>query len=421
MMNFKYYLKLFYFKAAVNWNPKKLNKDVMRNRKSIANKEELQKYNSKEIRIEKELFYNTVHKNSNFTKPKSSVFSYDPLNTIHIPTSCEDNIKTSPIKTTVTSNFILTTNYSDNNNPNRDDEILSTSPTNKQISTDKTKIDIEPDILSSIKTLGNIIGQNSNKNLKNEDITKLTELNTKIQNLETKQDINDENEYKNSRLNSYINDSKNLLVENNIIRRDTFIDNNFNKKYRLYEKDLMIDEINKNSDMRLKKYEILLDFIGNNIRELSDLVNAQASIDKNVNTILPGKLMRNPETKVQRLRGKALSIDNKANPIQITPRKILTDFDKSILESSNDEEFFQDLLGHNFANFGNFSNEMSSLRSKVDISIFGNKFDQTQNQYDDLLYNYNKNVEVPSYSEDTYNVPEEMEGSRIKKNTPSFM
>lgn len=236
-----------------------------------------------------------------------------------------------------------------------------------------------------------------------------------------KQDINEEKEYKNSRLNSYINDSKNLLVENNIIRRDTFIDNNFNKKYRLYEKDLIIDEINKNSDMRLKKYEILLDFIGNNIRELSDLVNGQATNDKDAYANIHEKLIRNPETKVQRIRGKALSIDNKSNPIQVSQRKIFTDFDRSILESSNDEEFFQDLLGHNFGNFGNFSNEMSSLRSKVDISLFGNKFDLTQNQYDDLVYNYNKNMEVPSYNDDTYNVPEEMEGSRIKKNTPSFM
>lgn len=331
----------------------------------------------------------------------------------------EENEKKSPYKTLITSNCVLTTNYSDNHNPNKEEDYLMTSPTNKQVSKDKLKSEQEPDIITSIKTLGNILGQNGiRNNLKNDDVTRLGELNSKLNNIENKQDINEDNEYKNSRLNSYINDSKNLLVENNMIRRDTFIDNNFNKKYRLYDKDIIIDEINKNSDMRLKKYEILFGFLGNNIKELTELVTAQSQ-NKNEDI----NLIKKSHSKPHRIKGKALSIDINSNPIKLSPRKILTDFDKSMIETSKDEEFFNDLLDHNFVNLGNFSNEMSSLRSKFDISLFGNKIDQTQHQYEDYnnTLKNKQNIDGQSCIDETCSVPEEMEGSRIKKNTPSFM
>jgi len=370
----------------------------------------------------KETFYNTttVCKTTDLKKARASVFSCDlQSNPRPIYVNSEENFMISPYKTLVTSNCVLTTNYSDNHNHIKEEDFLMSSPNNKEINIDRLNTnDQEPDILDSIKSIGNIIGTNIAKsNLKNDDVTRLSELNSKLNNIEIKhENYDDGKEYKNSRLNSYINDSKNLLVENNMIRRDTFIDNNFNKKFRIYDKDIIVQEINKNSDLRLKKYEILFDFIGNNMKELTELVNAKPQ------NIVEEKITnKNQNIKLHRIKGKALSIDNTSNQINMPPRKILTDFDKSMVESSNEEEFYQDLLDHTFVNIGNFSNEMSSLRSKFDISLFGNKFDLTQNQYDDKAIKNKQNLDMPSYNDDTFTVPEEMEGSRIRKNTPSFM
>jgi len=203
---------LFYKIATINWNARTSYKDPKRDRKSITNKEEFQKNLIKENQEKKETFYNTTSacKTTDLKKARASVFSCD-LQSNHQPiyVNSEENLMISPYKTLVTSNCVLTTNYSDNHNHIKEEDFLMTSPNNKEINIDRLNTnDQEPDILDSIKSIGNIIGTNIAKaNLKNDDVTRLTELNSKLNNIEIRnENYDDGKEYKNSRLNSYIND-----------------------------------------------------------------------------------------------------------------------------------------------------------------------------------------------------------------------
>ena len=102
-------------------------------------------------------------------------------------------------------------------------------------------------IINSIQTLGTLLKAQNTPQKMNELLndkqtsTKINKLNSMLNNLnivaETVEQKNDTD------VNIIeVNDSNNLLMENNVIRRDTFIDNNFNKKL-LVEKENIINEI----------------------------------------------------------------------------------------------------------------------------------------------------------------------------------
>lgn len=216
------------------------------------------------------------------------------------------------------SNGILTTNYSDNK------EGVVSSPMN---------IKENSEILQTLEAFGAALG--TSKGIK--DINEIE----KLQNL-----LKDSN----SHLKFHIDDSRNLLTESNVIRRDTFIDNNYNKKLR-------VNEIQANSDMRIHKYGILFNFINSNIKEMADLVNKKSEDSSEI---------------------KDLRLEK-----PVLPRKMLTDLDASFVDDVSDADFLRSLADHSInCNIDNFSRDMSSMiRSNViDISLQTNA-DKTQHQY----------------------------------------
>jgi hypothetical protein len=149
------------------------------------------------------------------------------------------------------------------------------------------------------------------------------------------------------------------LMENNVLKRETFIDNNFNKKLRHTEfpEQNVIDEVYTNSDMRIKRYGILFNFINNNLKELTDLVNNQNTQN---------------------------NITNNNRIIEETIEGYSFENISSFLANSFHEDFYKgfvdqtiNLTGVNVSN----ANEVSSMRTKMGISMF-DKSEKTECQYD---------------------------------------
>ncbi len=139
---------------------------------------------------------------------------------------------------------ILTTNYSENKEEMKQPQIESKY------------------ILDSIEALGSLV-KLKNSTPSTETLVQIDKLNNQLSQLKTigtpnvsKQQINQ--------------DESNLLNENNTIKRETFIDNNFNKKE---SREKIINDIHTTSDLRMKKYNILFDFINNNIKEITEMVS----------------------------------------------------------------------------------------------------------------------------------------------------
>jgi hypothetical protein len=146
-------------------------------------------------------------------------------------------------------------------------------------------------------------------------------------------------------------DDSKLLMDNNVIKRDTFIDNNFNKKLRSNEipQANLIDEVYTNSDMRIKKYGILFNFINNNLKEITELVNNQ-----NNNRIIEETI-------------DGYSFENIS----------------SFLATSIKEDFYMNhdqTINLTGVNALNVSNDVSTLRTKIGLSMF-DKTEKTECQF----------------------------------------
>jgi hypothetical protein len=143
------------------------------------------------------------------------------------------------------------------------------------------------------------------------------------------------------------NDDSKLLMDNNVIKRDTFIDNNFNKKLRSNEvpQANLIDEVYTNSDMRIKKYGILFNFINSNLKEITELVNNQNN--KIIEETIEGYSFENIS---------------------------------SFLATSFKEDFYKNLDNTINLTIVNVSNDASTLRTKIGISMF-DKTEKTECQF----------------------------------------
>ncbi len=208
---------------------------------------------------------------------------------------------------------ILSTNFSEKEK----------DPITRIRTTEEDDNEYNNDIVDSINIIGNIL-KTKNKKIEDND-EKMKELNILINNYTH-------------------NDSSKLLLENNTIKRDTFIDNNFNKKLRSSEiESNLIEDVYNNSDMRMKKYGILFNFINNNIKEITDLVQ------------IPNKIIEE-------------SID--------CTNKNISEF-----ASINDDFYKYNDLTINLTNFQ--LNDMTQLISKTHISMF-DKSEKTECEFNAL-------------------------------------
>jgi hypothetical protein len=402
-----------------------VNKNQPKIRRSITNKEDI--YTHLNFTPDIKNNYLVTKKKSVFLDSKQAKFHSTNINTkldkdnLAQRTSKDSvNMKKSTNHALLNSNCILTTNYSENNKDVKEEEHIITMSTNN---TPKNNIDdCQSDILSTIQNFGKII-KTQTTTINGTDVNKINNLNSMLHNIvinsdNKNNDNNNQNHLNNSHLFTYMNDSKNLLMENNVIRRDTFIDNNFNTKLRV-DKDEILNEIYTNSDMRMKKYGILFDFINNNIKEITEMVSNQNTTNKNIdddNIIEMSSDVKNRNI-IDINSNTPIKRDN-VNRNKKYPAKMLTDISNSFIESSAEEEFYRDLVDHTINyNLDNFSNEMSSLRSRIDISNFNDKMDQTQFQYDDMTP---KNRKSPIKDLDNNETCHVVETELEFKREPSF-
>jgi hypothetical protein len=166
---------------------------------------------------------------------------------------------------------------------------------------------IQSEILSSImnfKTLlkSNEAANNIEKLFKSEeDLDKINNLNSKL---------NKYSEWDKMNIQSTIfKENKISLDEHNYLRRDTFVESSINKPINVInanmlteystatrtkteenegsdKKSKIMNEIVTNSDMRLKRYEILLDFINSNLKEINQLMVGNNSENAESNTLI---------------------------------------------------------------------------------------------------------------------------------------
>jgi hypothetical protein len=309
---------------------------------------------------------------------------------------------------------------------------------------------IQSEILSSILNFKSLIKSNEcqgqlDKLMKNEDnMNKLNILNSKL------------NLYGGGFAKSNIcqgvtklNESKSLLNENNIIKRDSFIEPSMSKQFsnkyienkynkininvinaemlgddiakprqikkeeiviqnqKEGNKEKIIKEINDHSDIRMKRYEILLDFISSNLKEINQIMNT-SNINQNLNTpieasrelnridevnsnklsSLHSKINLNSKTNINFGEVNESDMQEKINVIKKDESNIhstlnlnellLTHINKNFYEpspsfliSSINSEFYQNLLeesymnGNQMLNF-NISHDMGSSRTQAE-------------------------------------------------------
>jgi hypothetical protein len=262
-----------------------------------------------------------------------------------------------------------------------------------------------------------------------------------------------------------LNESKSLLNENNIIKRDTFIEPSLNKQignniienkynkininvinadmlgddiakprqikkeetinynHKEDKKEKIIKEIYDNSDIRIKRYEILLDFISSNIKEINQIMNTSninqnlimpVDVSRELNRIdevnsnklssLHSRINLNSRTNIYLGDGDESEMHEKNNLIKKDESNInsifnlnehlLTHINKNIYEpspsfliSSINSEFYQNLLEESYLNGNqqlnfNISNDMGSSRTQAEQirkleRLIGNETDKS--------------------------------------------
>jgi hypothetical protein len=218
--------------------------------------------------------------------------------------------------------------------------------------------------------------------------------------------------------------------------------NTDSKKAEEEKKEKINTEIYTNSDLRIKRYGILLDFINTNLKEINDLVcnkNNEASLYKidevnsNKMSSLHSRINLNSRTNLLEkdniydyedsemqeytniaivVKGKIEYKNQVANPF----KNNIADITKSILVSSINSDFYQDLLEGSFNNiqsFLNISNDMSSIRTMNErgkMERHFNDVDRTQVNKGSFVFNNERN----RYIEGEENI--DSDGDRTKEN-----
>lgn len=350
----------------------------------------------------------------------------------------------------------------------------------------KENENFQSEILSSIMNFKTLLKSNEKENnmdkllSSEENAFKIKELNCRL-NIYGGGIVN--NMFKTSHNISY--DSKNLLNENNILRRDTFIEpagkpinvinanmlgehnfthTNFLKKpaEKREDKMIMMNEIAVNSDMRLKRYEILLEFINSNLKEINQIMtntnpNPQG-VPSGINQHNQYNEQPNNSSYINKIEevnsNKMSSLHSKINlNSQAIIEKEMYEFEESILNEKNilanrhfmknqredsnvylnldnipesnlremankqkneaapsffvssiNSDFYQHLLEESYSNINhNFINDMSSFRTQMDQTrklerMISYESDKTPLQYMNNLHKQSSVNVVPKVS-----------------------
>jgi hypothetical protein len=193
------------------------------------------------------------------------------------------NIKSVKKNDNLTHTNILTTNCTDNkdsrsinlehyqSNKQIEEVTCTTSEEAKNniINQDPSKLvlvesdTLENDILLSIQKFGSLLRVGNSNSIKvDENHPDIMKLNSLLGSL--KSGANESTHH--------------MMNENNTIKRDTFINENYNKKHRenslfnTIRRESIINGIYLNSDTRIKKYGIFFDFFSENIKEITNFL-----------------------------------------------------------------------------------------------------------------------------------------------------
>ena len=212
-------------------------------------------------------------------------------------------------------------------------------------------IKVESDVISSIRQLSNLLND-SNKNLttyeqlltNEEDINKLKTLNEILNKLNLNAIkilshlINDKNEAKDNKL------SLCLDLNENVNNKD------------------LISDIYLNSDIRIKRYGVLLEFLTNNFKEIKELLIKSSKVKSDMNT-LPSQI--NCIEKNNKKMFSSFSLLNSTIKKEVKDT-IVCDFNESELEEVNDANMQRD---HKFNKINELSLIISTISSENYIKI----------------------------------------------------
>ena len=241
--------------------------------------------NKKDNEINTEYFYNFKNNSPNISSPKNcnNKFKMNTSEKPQPPSPRRTNTKIEK-ESKIKNNYQNIYNSKSTNNDN-----------------------IQSEILSSIINFQSLLKSNQNTNnieklfKSQEDMTKIQDLNTRL----NKYPMRDKMSFHSC----VFRDSKNLLDENDIIRRDTFIETN-NKHINVINADMLeehasrtkteeheiqdkkskiMNEIVLDSDLRMKRYEILLDFINTNLKEINQMMTGNNQDTHRHNTLIHGQ------------------------------------------------------------------------------------------------------------------------------------
>jgi hypothetical protein len=364
----------------------KVNKT--RDRVSITSKEDVMRYSQNNFNFTPDNKSSTIIKKRgsiDTTKPKSISINnmqfglVTPVSSTNSTPTAQPKYNSNP--QLLTSNCVLTTNYSDTH---KEEFALSN---NNNMSSSPKKFSEANYLVHTIQTLGTMIKSSESPSKVNEVLStgqnalKINKLNSLLNTIslpkkesELKEAADENFHHELNIPHLQLNDSKNLLMENNVIRRDTFIDNNFNKKFQVDKQNIM-NEIYTTSDIRMKKYGILFDFINTNIKEITEMVS------QNTTNRIPEEHQIN-NIIFDKEAVKALNEED----VTIKKNNLLNNISNSFIDSPSDLDFYKNFIEHTIINGtlnDNFSQDMSSFRSKIDKSHVN---DQTHVQYDDYHF-----------------------------------
>lgn len=169
------------------------------------------------------------------------------------------------------------------------------------------------------------------------------------------------------------------MLDYNRIKRETFIDNNFNSKFQhvdIQNNDL-IDDMQANGENRFGRYGILLKYINTNIKEITEIITSK------IESPLTEKFNSNNLN-----FNELLEFDEKE-----TKDNIYQNISNIIMDSI-DEFYIKEEDGHtiNLTSFNNFSKEISGIKSRIDLNSTDN-LEKTICQFENIEFIKNTNVD----------------------------
>jgi hypothetical protein len=245
-----------------------------------------------------------------------------------------------------------------------------------------------------------------------------------MKNEQNQKQLNELNQMLNSVTPVKYSDKKINVINSNMLSNDYLCNKvTISSETATNENKEVKNEIYTNSDMRIKKYGILFDFINTNLKEINHFMSNKneikvdemhsklSSLHSKINLnslLLENKEYDYEDSEMHEFAN--IAIKSKPNYVPFKNNEIIN----SLLISSINSDFYQDLVDcsfHNVQSFilGNISNDMSirTINDRFKEKLFDP--DQTQ-----LIYNKNILEEKPRYEEGEENI--ESDSDRTKEN-----